>query len=101
MNNRIEEIKKEFSGKSIEELRAISSDGGKNYSPEATLAANDLLKERDPSFDKIDRILHSQQKSEKSVTEMERKVGCIFQFVVFQVVFMVIGVILGLLKAGG
>ncbi len=100
MNKRIEEIKKEFSGKSIEELRTISSDGGKNYSNEASLAANDLLIERDPSFDKVDRILHSQQKSEKSVAEMERKVGCIFQFVVLQVVLIVIGFILGLLQAG-
>ena len=96
-----EQIKREFSNKHIDEIRRISEDHGQSYSPEAVLAAKELLIERDPSFDKMDRILFLQQKNENSIGDIEKKVGCLYQFLIVQVVLIVIGFILGLLQARG
>jgi len=100
MLNRIEEIKEEYSKKSIEELRTISKNVANKYSSEACFAASELLMERDPSFDKVDRILLLQQKSEESLSKMERKVGCIYQFVIVWLILAAIGFVLGMLQAG-
>ncbi len=84
MHKQIENFKTEFSNKHIDEIRKISADSGQNYAQEAILAAKELLIQRDPSFDKVDLILHLQQKNEKSIGEIERKVGCLYQFLILR-----------------
>ena len=97
---KIQDLKQEFSKRTIEEIRKISAEGGQGYSPEAILAAKELLLERDPSFDKIDLILHLQHKNERSIADIEHKVGCLYSFIIVQIGIIIITFVIALLQGG-